>query len=134
MVWNTSWLLKKIGFKKGVADCKLFIRETSEGLLLVIIFVDDIIFGGDDKLSVDFAKEMQRKFEMSMIALIKYFLGLNVKQTEKGLFINERDIEEIQDGWLKASKNPYDNKKQAFKSWWFYSSWFQASKHQMFLM
>lgn len=71
--------LTKIGFKKGEADCNLFIRETPDGLLLVSIFYDDIIFGGNEKLRVEFAKEMQSKFEMSMIGPIKYFLGLNVQ-------------------------------------------------------
>lgn len=71
--------LTKIGFKKGETDCNLFIRETSEGLLLVAIFVDDIIFGGNEKISAEFTKEMHSEFEMSMIGPIKYFLGLNVQ-------------------------------------------------------
>lgn len=80
--------LTRIGFKKGEVDCNLFIRETPDRLLLVAIFVDDIIFGGNDKLSLEFEKEMHNEFEMSMIGPIKYFLGLNVKQTNKGIFIN----------------------------------------------
>lgn len=70
--------LTKIGFKKGAIDCNLIIRETFEGLLFVAVFVDDIIFGGNDKISAEFAKEMQSEFEMIMIGPIKYFLGLNV--------------------------------------------------------
>lgn len=70
--------LTKIGFKKGAEDCSLFIRETPDGLLLISIFVDDIIFGGNDKISAEFSKDKQRKFEMSMIRPIKYSLGLNV--------------------------------------------------------
>ena len=61
----------KIGFKKGEADYNLFTRETPDGLLLVSIFFYDIIFGGNDKLSKAFAKEMQNEFEMSVIGPIK---------------------------------------------------------------
>ena len=36
---------------------------------------------------------MKSEFEMSMIGPIKYFLKLNVKQTDKGIFINQSKYE-----------------------------------------
>ena len=41
-----------------------------------MIFVDDIIFGGDDETSDKFDDKMKKEFEMSMIGEMKYFLGL----------------------------------------------------------
>ena len=51
------------------------------------IYVDDIIFGSTNQTFCDeFAKIMTRKFEMSMMGELKFFLGFQVKQLEEGTF------------------------------------------------
>ncbi len=50
--------------------------------------MDDIIYGGDDKMSLDFANEMQKEFEISMIGEMKYFQGLHITQTQTRIFIS----------------------------------------------
>ena len=42
------------------------------------IFVDYIIFGGQDALCKAFANEMKQEFEMSMFGEIKFFVDLQV--------------------------------------------------------
>ena len=37
--------LAKLGFAKGSANNHLYLKEIKDGLLIIIIFVDDIIFG-----------------------------------------------------------------------------------------
>ena len=51
-------------------------REIEKGLLVIVTFVNDIIFRGDDEASDKFTDEMKKEFEMSMIGEMKYFLGL----------------------------------------------------------
>ena len=49
---------------------------------------DDIIFGNnDDRLSKKFATKVQSDFEMSLLGELTYFLGLQISQQEKGIFI-----------------------------------------------
>jgi hypothetical protein len=68
----------------------LFIRNQGIHKLITQIYVDDIIFGAAlDSLSHEFAEEMKQEFEMSMIDDLSYFLGLQVKQTVKGIFISQ---------------------------------------------
>ncbi|XP_071737155.1 uncharacterized mitochondrial protein AtMg00810-like [Rutidosis leptorrhynchoides] len=58
--------------------------------MLVQVYVDDIIFGSTDQAMVDeFEKVMQRKFKMSSMGTIKFFLGLQVPQTDKGIFLHQ---------------------------------------------
>ena len=58
--------------------------------MLVQIYVDDIIFGSTDPaLSKEFESLMRSQFEMSMMGKLNFFLGLNVKQTHEGIFINQ---------------------------------------------
>lgn len=59
-------------------------------LLLVQIYVDDIIFGSTNiKLCKKFERLMQSEFEMSMMGELTFFLGLQIKQTINGIFINQ---------------------------------------------
>ena len=51
--------------------------------------MDDIVFGATTVLLVNkFVECMKREFEMSMMGQLNYFLGLQVKQTNQGTFIN----------------------------------------------
>ena len=46
-------------------------------MIIIEVYVDDIIFGSDDdRLSQQFAKEMQSEFEMSLLGELNFFLGL----------------------------------------------------------
>ena len=52
--------------------------------------MDDIIFGATrQSLCEKFINLMQEKFEMSMMEELTYFLGLEIKQEEDGIFINQ---------------------------------------------
>jgi hypothetical protein len=78
------------GFTRGQADRTLFIRNQGTHKLIAQIYVDDIIFGATlDSLAHEFSEEMKQEFEMSMIGELNYFLGLQVKQTFKGIFISQ---------------------------------------------
>ena len=64
-------------------DSNLYWRETDDGLMILVIFFDDIIFLGNDEESEKFAEEMKKEFEMSMIGGMKYFLGLQIVQNKE---------------------------------------------------
>ena len=54
------------------------------------VYVDDIIFGSNEiKMSEDFAKNMQQEFEMSMLGELNLFLGLQIIQSKRGVFIHQ---------------------------------------------
>ncbi|GJZ59629.1 retrovirus-related pol polyprotein from transposon TNT 1-94 [Tanacetum coccineum] len=59
-----------------------------EDILFVQIYVDDIIFGSTNpKLSKKFENLMHSKFEISMIGELKFFLGIQIHQSPRGIFI-----------------------------------------------
>ena len=63
-------------------------KITENGLLIIIVFVDDIIFGGNNVASDKFLKDMKNEFEMSMIGEMKFSLGLQIIQNKEGIFIS----------------------------------------------
>nr|GEV35449.1 retrovirus-related Pol polyprotein from transposon TNT 1-94 [Tanacetum cinerariifolium] len=77
-------------FSKGSVDPTLFIRRNANDLLLVEIYVDDIIFAASTpELCDPFANLMCSKFKMSMMGKISFFLGLQISQSPRGIFINQ---------------------------------------------
>ena len=54
------------------------------------IYVDDIIFRCTNQAcSEEFAKMMSKKYEMSMMGELKFFLGLQILQQKNGTFISQ---------------------------------------------
>nr|GEV14233.1 retrovirus-related Pol polyprotein from transposon TNT 1-94 [Tanacetum cinerariifolium] len=85
----SSFLLSQ-DFSKGSVDPTLFIRKNGNDLLLLQIYVDDIIFAAPNLELCDlFASLMCSKFKMSMMEKISFFLGLQISQSPRGIFINQ---------------------------------------------
>ncbi|KAJ0851918.1 putative RNA-directed DNA polymerase [Helianthus annuus] len=78
------------GFTRGTVDSTMFTKEVAGHLLIVQIYVDDIIFRStDDDLCKEFEKVMKKKFEMSSMGEMKFFLGLQVEKLPDGIFIHQ---------------------------------------------
>nr|GEV69914.1 uncharacterized mitochondrial protein AtMg00810-like [Tanacetum cinerariifolium] len=85
-----SKLLINSGFQKGSIDTTLFIKRKGEHIMLIQIYVNDIIFGSTNlKYCTKFSKLMEKRFEMSMMGEMEFFLGLQVNQFSNGIFINQ---------------------------------------------
>jgi hypothetical protein len=78
------------GFRIGKADSTLFTRRVDKYLFVCQIYVDDIIFGSTNKSFCDeFSKIMTDRFEMSMMAELKFFLDFQIKQLQDVTFISQ---------------------------------------------
>ncbi|KAJ9556992.1 hypothetical protein OSB04_011606 [Centaurea solstitialis] len=85
----STFLLSK-GFVCGKIDSTLFLKKYPKHIILVQIYVDDIIFGSTNpKLCEKFELLMKSEYKMSMMGELTFFLGLQIKQSEKGIFINQ---------------------------------------------
>ncbi|GJV67481.1 putative ribonuclease H-like domain-containing protein [Tanacetum coccineum] len=77
-------------FRRGTIDKTLFIKKDKGDILLVQVYVDDIIFGSTNKsLCVEFEQMMHKRFQMSSMGELTFFLGLQVKQKDDGIFISQ---------------------------------------------
>jgi hypothetical protein len=82
--------LQKQGYKRGTIANNLYIKIEDQNMIVVLVYVDDIIFGSNiTTMNRKFATEMQEEFEMSMMGELYFFLGLQVTQSEKRLFISQ---------------------------------------------
>nr|GEW25777.1 retrovirus-related Pol polyprotein from transposon TNT 1-94 [Tanacetum cinerariifolium] len=85
-----STFLEKSGYRKGAIDKTLFIKKDKKDIMLVQVNVDDIIFGSTKKSWCDeFEELMKNTFQISSMGELTFFLGLQVKQKEDGIFISQ---------------------------------------------
>ncbi|GJX31149.1 putative ribonuclease H-like domain-containing protein, partial [Tanacetum coccineum] len=109
------------GFHRGKIDQTLFIKKQKGDILLVQVYVDDIIFGSTNKeLCTEFEKLMHDKFQMSSMGELNFFLGLQVKQREDGIFISQdKYVAEILRKFgftdVRTASTPMDTEKPLLK-------------------
>ncbi|GJV42883.1 putative ribonuclease H-like domain-containing protein [Tanacetum coccineum] len=85
-----STFLEEHGYRRGSIDKTLFIKKNKKDIMLVQVYVDDIIFGSTKKSWCDeFETLMKGRFQMSSMGELTFFLGLQVKQSQTGLFISQ---------------------------------------------
>jgi Reverse transcriptase (RNA-dependent DNA polymerase) len=66
------------------------VKKEKGNLLFVALYVDDLIFmGNNEEMIKDFKEVMTQEFEMTDLGLMKYFLGLEVRQEKSGIFVSQ---------------------------------------------
>ncbi|GJY08570.1 putative ribonuclease H-like domain-containing protein [Tanacetum coccineum] len=122
-VWyaTLSTFLLKNGYKRGTIDKTLFIKKDKHDIILVQVYVDEIIFGSTKKsLCDEFEALMKSRFQMSSIGELTFFLRLQVKQKEDGIFISQdRYVAEILKKFdfvsVKTASTPIETQKPLVK-------------------
>ncbi|GJX76742.1 putative ribonuclease H-like domain-containing protein [Tanacetum coccineum] len=116
-----STFLLKSGYRRGTIDKTLFIKKDKNDIMLVQVYVDDIIFGSTKKSWCDkFEALMKSRFQMSSMGELTFFLGLQVKQKEDGIFISQdKYVAEILKKFdfasVKTSSTPIETQKPLIK-------------------
>lgn len=78
----------KGGFKSCPYEHILFIKAGWGKILIVCLYVDDLIFtGNDEHMFVEFKNSMMDEFDMRDLGKMKYFLGIEIMQSQVGIFI-----------------------------------------------
>ncbi|GJT89546.1 putative ribonuclease H-like domain-containing protein [Tanacetum coccineum] len=116
-----STFLLKNGYRRGTIDKTLFLKKDKHDIILVQVYVDDIIFGSTKKSWCDeFEALMKSRFQMSSMGELTFFLGLQVKQKEDGIFISQdKYVAEILKKFdfanVKTASTPIETQKPLVK-------------------
>lgn len=98
MVWKKllglgtlDWInTYKRGFIRGIAYYNIYFKTEGEHQLIIVLYVDEIMFGGrHDKMCQEFSQDMHKDFEMLVLGEIYFFLRLHISQLNKGIFISQ---------------------------------------------
>jgi len=77
----------KNGFCRNNIESTLYTKVNEHGhIFIACLYVDDMIYIGDFEID-EFNAAMMKEFEMTDLGLMKYFLGIEVEESEKGIFV-----------------------------------------------
>jgi Reverse transcriptase (RNA-dependent DNA polymerase) len=66
------------------------VKAHKDELLIVALYADDLIFVGNNQRLIDeFKKTMKLEFEMTDLRMMRYFIGLEIKQERSGIFVSQ---------------------------------------------
>jgi hypothetical protein len=83
--------LVTIGFRMSDADHSFYVHKSDEGIVVITIYVDDLIVGGDNEKEVEHVKHLlKQKFDMKDLGELKFFLGIEVIRTPEGIWLLQR--------------------------------------------
>ena len=91
-----AWLAKfsstifRLGYTASPYDSALFLRRTDNGIILLLLYVDDMIITGDDLSGIQELKDfLSQQFEMKDLGHLSCFLGLEITHSTDGLYITQ---------------------------------------------
>jgi hypothetical protein len=79
------------GFQTSNVDFSLYVKKTDRGIVVIVIYVDDLIITKDSYADIfDLKKLLKQKFEMKDLGELHYFLGIEVTQSPKGIWLLQK--------------------------------------------
>jgi hypothetical protein len=78
------------GFSRCHFDPSVYTKKVGIHLITLVLYVDDLIITGSDSKLLNHVKtSLKKKFEMTDLGFLHYFLGLQVLQTNEGIFLSQ---------------------------------------------
>ncbi|KAL4028792.1 hypothetical protein IC575_012003 [Cucumis melo] len=85
-----SSTITQLGFTSSSHDSALFTRQTPNGIVLLLLYVDDMIITGDDPQAIsDLQCYLGKHFEMKDLGNLNYFLGLEISSSSSGYYLSQ---------------------------------------------
>jgi hypothetical protein len=81
--------LASFGFRCSINEHAMYTQGKGIHRLIVGVYVDDLVITGGDVAEIKhFKQDMKSTFQMSDLGLLNYYLGLEVKQGNRGIAIS----------------------------------------------
>ena len=69
----------------------MFTKVEKSSIIIFLVYVDDILIASNNEAIVDdFKKFLDNKFKLKDLGVLKYFLGLEIARTTKGISLCKR--------------------------------------------
>ena len=82
--------ISRLGYIASHYDFALFFRRTDKGIILLLLYVDDMIITGDNLSGIKELKDfLNQQLEMKDFGYLNYFLGLEITHSIEKLYITQ---------------------------------------------
>eukprot|EP00253_Pinus_taeda_P021187 PITA_21187 len=82
--------LLETGFSRCHSDNTVYTKKMGKSLIILVLYVDDLILIGSDPNLINHVKSnLKKKFEMTDLGHLHYFLGPHVLQSKEGISVSQ---------------------------------------------
>ena len=102
-----SHLLLSHGYQQTSSDYSLFVKFIGDQISILLVYVDDIVLTGNSISELAAIKSiLHQHFRIKDLGPLKYFLGIEVAQLEKGICLSQRKycLDLLEDSGLLGAK------------------------------
>ena len=95
------------GYIQSKSDYSVFTKVTGGSIIIILVYVDDILITSNDVDAMNMFKQfLDSKFKLKDLGTLKYFPGLEVERTSKGISLCQRKytLELLSDAGMLACK------------------------------
>ena len=86
-----SQAVEQFGMLKSKSDHSVFYKRSVAGIILLVVYVDDIVITGNDTRGISSLKSfIHTQFHTKDLGVLKYFLGVEVTRSKQGIFLSQR--------------------------------------------
>jgi hypothetical protein len=79
------------GFQTSNVDFSLYVKKTNRGIVIIVIYVDDLIIIEDNDVDIFYLKKfLKQKFEMKDLNKLCYFFDIEIIQSLEGIWLLQR--------------------------------------------
>jgi len=82
----------KLNYKHfNLDDATLFVKKVGKSVVYLVVYVDDLLItGSNDDYIASIKRELKKVFDMTDLGLLHYYLGIEVIQNPKFIFISQK--------------------------------------------
>uniref|UniRef100_A0A2N9GH48 Integrase catalytic domain-containing protein n=1 Tax=Fagus sylvatica TaxID=28930 RepID=A0A2N9GH48_FAGSY len=95
------------GMTRSQADHSVFFKKTKIGIVILVVYVDDIVITGSDKEGIQILiNHLSSSFLTKYLGKLRYFLGIEVARSKAGISLSQRKytLDILQDTGYLGSK------------------------------
>lgn len=86
-----STALKAAEVHQSSSDYSLFVRSHQDSFLVVLVYIDDVIFAGNNLQDIEDSKLLlSRQFKLKDLGKLKYLLGIEVAGSQHEITLSQR--------------------------------------------
>ena len=84
-------MIEKYGLQKSKSDHSVFYINSQAGIILLVVYVDDIVITGNDIADISSLKSfLHDQFHTKDLGMLKHFLGIEVMRSKRGIVLCQR--------------------------------------------
>ena len=82
-------MIEKFDIQKSKSDHSVFYRNSQVGIILLVVYVDDIVITRNGMADISSLKSfLHDQFHTKDLGMLKYFLGVEVMRSKRGIFLS----------------------------------------------